>query len=235
MLYCPMHSDYYVYCLFRRDGQPYYVGKGRAGRWTRHSKRAGCEIPTVKVRQGLTNGEALTLEKTLIRVLGRRPVGPLVNKNPGGTGPATASAATRQRLREFHKGKQWALGHRHTPETIEVIRATSTGRRYPSRKAKPKPPPKPRDYAAIGAKVSAALKGRSQSPEHRAKTIANLVRGESMWITDGLHARRVQPSTPIPNGWQRGRPEAVGAKISANSGVGRGWVTRRARQFVTEN
>src|ERR1700732_3623 len=94
---------FYVYLLFRINGTPCYVGKGKDDRWNDHerSKRfknnflkgivaeakvAGLDLPKVKIQEGLTEEAAHELECLLIKVIGRRNIGtgPLVNLTDGG-------------------------------------------------------------------------------------------------------------------------------------------------------
>lgn len=87
--------DFYVYVIFRPDGRPAYVGKGRGKRWTLHAKgssnkslkaiyiAAGGDLPIVKVREGLTEEDAHYTEMRLIVAIGRADLdgGPLCQSN----------------------------------------------------------------------------------------------------------------------------------------------------------
>lgn len=117
--------DYYVYALFREDGQtPFYIGKGRGHRILQHEWEAprknthkdriinkmlknGIKVPKHKLVEGLTDGEAKQIERDLICLLGREPHGPLVNLTSGGDGVANLSAETRARKSEANR-KSWA-------------------------------------------------------------------------------------------------------------------------------
>lgn len=91
-------SDFYVYVIFRPNGMPCYVGKGQKDRWKHHAKRthsrrlagiyaqAGGDLPVVKVREHLTEVQAIEAEVLLITVIGRGEAGPLVNLTDGGEG-----------------------------------------------------------------------------------------------------------------------------------------------------
>lgn len=111
-----MPGKFFVYAAFRPwNGQPCYIGKG--GRYDRisahirngekHRNRhfanifmkarvGGREVIFVKIREGLSESDALSIEVALIKALGRQPHGPLVNRTDGGDGNS---------------------GHRHTAET----------------------------------------------------------------------------------------------------------------------
>ena len=99
--------DFYVYVLFRENGVPFYVGKGRGKRWFRHeetargSKRrdgnrhklavirkmhvAGLDVPKVKVATSLTDDQACAYEVAWIAAIGRADLGsgPLANMTNG--------------------------------------------------------------------------------------------------------------------------------------------------------
>lgn len=94
---------FYVYVLFDQFGIPRYVGKGKGRRINDHGKKREAvgplrgafirqtmsalgEIPRVKVRDHLTEDEALSTERAFIAAIGRYPDGPLVNRTSGGNG-----------------------------------------------------------------------------------------------------------------------------------------------------
>jgi hypothetical protein len=67
-------TDYYVYAYIKENGIPYYIGKGRKDRAVAIHN---VEIPTDKskiliLESGLTENDALYLEKRLIRLFGRK-------------------------------------------------------------------------------------------------------------------------------------------------------------------
>lgn len=153
----PEHHDYYVYALFRENGHPFYIGKGRKNRIERHVCSAmafrgksyrhnlicsmldrGVDVPRVKIAEGLTNQAACDLEILLIKVLGKFPVGPLLNKLDGGDGGATFGHA----------------GRAHSKEACDKIRKARLGK------------PLSEEHRA---KIAAAGVGRSQSQETRDK------------------------------------------------------------------
>jgi hypothetical protein len=134
--------------IFRMSGVPCYVGKGTGYRWRQHTKHAtnrhliaifnkeGLDLPCVKVAQGLTDGEACALERTLIAVLGRvRDGGPLVNQTDGGDGmegyrhqPQSiarlkASWQNAECKKRRLAGLEATRGRKHTPEGIAKLKA----------------------------------------------------------------------------------------------------------------
>lgn len=110
-----MRKTYYVYLVFRSDGVPCYVGKGKGGRMNdsaqgktgnKHleslARKSGGMLPVVVLRDGLTEAEAFEFEVLLIRIIGRRDrkKGPLLNRTDGGEGFSGAR-------RTGPKGKHW--------------------------------------------------------------------------------------------------------------------------------
>lgn len=176
-------NDFYVYCLSHPDGTPFYIGKGRGNRVNDHGsargriaavnavlgeiEASGGECIRTIVRGELSEGEAFTFERDIVRAIGRRPSGPLVNQNNGGKGGSIPSAEVRQKIREARL-MQRNPGREHmvemnrrrgpwTPEQIEKVRQANLGR------------PKSEDQKR---KQSAAMTGREMPPEVREKLIA---------------------------------------------------------------
>lgn len=153
-------GEFYVYVLFRPDGRPCYVGKGRGNRWLHHERnprhynkhlariitRAGGTLSKVKFREGLSNDDASRIETALIAYIGRKPNGPLVNLTDGGDGKRgyVAPQSTREKISRANTGKKMS------PEGRARMSAASRGK------------PKSLNHNLA---VSAALKGRSYSDE----------------------------------------------------------------------
>lgn len=105
-------ADFYVYSYNREDGSPYYIGKGsgkRAWSYQRviHRPKDGKNIKIIK--SNLTETDAHTLERRLIRWYGRKDIGTgiLRNMSDGGDGLANPSEETRQKLSSARK-TMWA-------------------------------------------------------------------------------------------------------------------------------
>lgn len=109
------HRDFYVYALFRTDGSPFYIGKGRGNRINIHEREAArgtthkdhiikalwldgvYNIPKAKLIEGLADIEAKLIEVDLIHLIGRWPRGPLANLTKGGDGVANLAEESRAR------------------------------------------------------------------------------------------------------------------------------------------
>jgi hypothetical protein len=130
------HSDYYIYLIYHPNGTPCYVGKGRSHRWKQHAKASSNQrlariyakygdLPIVKVKENLTNEEAMREEVLLIASIGRenKGMGPLVNFTDGGEGASgiVRSAETRAKLSASNKGRK------NSPESIEKTASANRG------------------------------------------------------------------------------------------------------------
>ena len=170
-------TTFYVYVLFRPDGRPCYVGKGRGGRVMDHYRRRafnphlaaimalartqGQELPWRIAAADMTESEALAVEKMLVAALGRNSEGGLlVNLTPGGD-----------------KGFK---GGTHRPESR--------------------------------AKTSAALKGRTKTPEHVAAAAAAQRGGtkkSGWWSTEEGRAKQRQNNSGVFKTGHRHTPETI--------------------------
>ena len=187
-------ADSYVYVLFRADGTPFYVGKGRKDRWGDHERdarlglgprlhrlniiremfRAGfMDIPKVKIAEGLTHRESLSREIAIIAAIGRYPDGPLVNQTPGGDGYRDQPAEERAKTAARNRARIW------TPEMRAKAAEASRGKKQsPEAKAKRIATRResgwwsPEQRIKMSADLSARLRGKPKSPEHIAKVAA---------------------------------------------------------------
>ena len=162
---------FYVYVIFRLNGVPCYVGKGKGNRWKHHHKKAynphlrriyehaNGELPIVKVREYLTNAEAIDTEIAIIAAIGREldGSGPLVNITLGGDGLTgwVPSPETRAKIGKGNSGKTASAA------TRLLMSLASKGR------------PKTEDHKR---KIGAAQKGKVISPETIEKTRLGLAK-----------------------------------------------------------
>ena len=113
-----MDNLYYTYAFLREDKTPYYIGKGKGDRAYRKRlkgvKRPKEDSRILILKRNLTEEEAFRHEIYMISVFGRKDLGTgiLLNRSSGGDGVS---------------------GYRHTDETKERIKITSTGRKLKPR------------------------------------------------------------------------------------------------------
>ena len=163
--------DSYVYVVFRLNGVPCYVGKGKRGRWLAHFKKShnrylqrivakeGPDLPVIKVREGLTDAEANLTEIALIAAIGRHDQkrGPLVNLTKGGDGVVGGIRTPEQ----IERLRQSRIGRKHTDVAKEKVRQAFIG--------KPKTP----EHSAAVSAAKRGKPGKSPSPETRSRQRAS--------------------------------------------------------------
>lgn len=97
-------SGFYVYAYLRKNGTPYYIGKGQNKRaWNKH--KGWGKLPSelhriIIVEHNLSEIGALALERRLIRWYGRKDIGTgiLRNRTDGGEGVSNPSEYTRVKI-----------------------------------------------------------------------------------------------------------------------------------------
>ena len=143
---------FYVYAYLRKDGTPYYIGKGQGYRI--HDK-CGHILPRrerrVKIKENLFEDEALKLEKELILKYGRKKYdkdGILINESIGGENRTVwrtleekkkAKSESDKRYRENPKYREGVLQRKreyHQKNREEINRKAREWRATPEGKAK---------------------------------------------------------------------------------------------------
>jgi hypothetical protein len=211
---------YYVYVLFDAYAIPRYVGKGQGNRWTDHEKLYNNgsnklkdsfivktlkmieEIPKVKIRQNLSNKEAVEIEEALIRAIGRIDLGtgPLTNLTDGGeggllnlTGEVRESISRKSKVLHVERLKKWSPEFRSNMAVnggiaagrLRWINDGTKQRRIPADSSLP------RDWNY----------GRLFIPH---KETWEGSRG-TRWINNGKIDDRLKQGENLPEGWTYGR------------------------------
>lgn len=130
---------YYVYAYLReKDNTPYYIGKGKG---LRYKKKHHVTVPSnpskiVFLEKNLSDVGACALERRYIRWYGRKDLGNgiLHNKTDGGEGSGGRIETSESNIKRSKslKGRiPWNKGVPATPERIQKLSATNTGREKP--------------------------------------------------------------------------------------------------------
>jgi hypothetical protein len=165
---------FYTYLWLRKDGTPYYVGKGSGKRaYTREKQhKPPNNRDRIKLQYWLDEDTAFAYEVYFIDFWGRKDIGTgiLINRSDGGENPPSQKGRKRteesnQRNREARIGKplsketrlkisEAGKGRKFSAETRSKIAKAATGRKCTE---------------AVKEKLSEMNKGKILSPETRRK------------------------------------------------------------------
>lgn len=215
-------DKYYTYAFLRKDGTPYYIGKGLKRRAFAYRNK-GIRRPRDKERililkSGLTEEEAFRHERYMIFVFGRKDLGTgiLLNRTDGGEGCSgrECKPETRQKIVQALLGKkhpQYGKVWWHNPVTDEETNSHE----------------KPAEGWIKGRSkrfrttISKSRKGKPHSEEHRRKNSecrkgpknqyfgkkrpdhSEKLRGRTWWVNPQGKIKLLNES-PGPE-WQNGR------------------------------
>lgn len=106
-----MNNVFYTYAYLRKDGRPYYIGKGKEKR--AYEKKHNAYVPSkdkiLILKENLTEEEAFTHEIYMISVYGRKDIGTgiLYNLTDGGEGPSgyVFTEEQRKKMGDTRRGK----------------------------------------------------------------------------------------------------------------------------------
>ena len=115
-------NNYYTYAYLRKDGTPYYIGKGKNYRINskqRNIKKPRDNSRIIFLKQNLTEEHAFKHEKYMIAIFGRKDLGTgvLHNRTDGGEGNSgrTLNEKTKKKIGEANK---ISLKGRKIPEEV---------------------------------------------------------------------------------------------------------------------
>ena len=119
---------YYVYAYLRKDGTPYYIGKGKDNRaYAKNHRSFPKDLSRIVfLERNLTEIGALALERRYITWYGRKDqkTGSLINLTDGGesTSGWTMPPEVKQKISQTKKGSvPWNAGKKHSDETRQKL------------------------------------------------------------------------------------------------------------------
>lgn len=119
---------YYVYAYLRKDGTPYYIGKGQGNRaYAKNHRSFPKDLSRIVfLERNLTEIGALALERRYIAWYGRKDqkTGCLINLTDGGESNSgwIMPKEVKQKISQTKKGsKPWNAGKKHSDETRQKL------------------------------------------------------------------------------------------------------------------
>jgi hypothetical protein len=195
-----MKNNFYTYAYLRKDGTPYYIGKGCRNRIYSAQKRI--KPPKDKSRiiflkKNLTEEDAFKHEIYMIFVLGRKDLGTgiLLNFTDGGEGASgfIPSEEAKKKMSEAKKGNTNMLGKKPSEETRRKISEASKGKILSE---------ETRRKISEAKKGNTNMLGKIHSEETRRK-MSEAKKGKKWWNDGNGNTKR---SKECPgDGWKLGR------------------------------
>ena len=123
-----MNNTYYVYAYLRKDGTPYYIGKGKDNRaYAKNHRSFPKDVSRIVfLERNLTEIGALALERRYVAWYGRKDLktGCLINLTDGGesTSGWKMPDLVKQKISQSKKGSvPWNTGKKHSEVTRQKL------------------------------------------------------------------------------------------------------------------